>query len=156
MSAHLKLWTGIGLYVLVGGAGIAQAEGVTQPVGNPREVSGWEAPWLVAQANPDCRPIAVEGGGEGGEGGEGSGPSIPVITLAPEQHFQDPQIILDFVDQVVIPNYEQLAAETQDLSAAVQAFVETPDETKLEAARQTWFTARITWEESEAFAFGPA
>ncbi|MCJ2544529.1 imelysin family protein [Thermostichus vulcanus] len=171
MSAHLKLWRGIGLCLLVNGAGVAQAERDAQVVGTPPvgtlivgEVLGQEAPRLLAQsssgrasvAEQSCQPIAVEGGGEGGEGGEESGPSIPVITLKPEQHFQEPQIILDFVDQVVLPNYEQLVAETQDLSTAVQAFVEAPDEVKLEAARQAWFTARITWEESEAYAFGPA
>lgn len=159
MSAHLKLWAGIGLWatqalghhVLLHGSGIAQAEMM-------KEASlTSEVPWLLAQTNPDCRPIAVEGGGEGGEGGEGSSvPAIPTMTLASEQRFQDPQIILDFVDQVVIPNYEQLATETQDLAAAVQAFAETPEQMKLEAARQAWFTARITWEESEAYAFGPA
>lgn len=182
MSAHLKLWTGIGLYLLVNGAGVAQAEGGAQAVGTPfalllhnthatagrspwvGEVLGQEVPWLLAQSSsgsasvvePYCQPFAVEGGGEGGEGGEGSGPSIPVITLKPEQRFQDPQIIEDFVDKVVIPNYEQLAADTQELDRAVQAFVEVPSEMTLEAARQAWLSARITWEESEAFAFGPA
>jgi len=167
MSMHLKLWTGIGLYVLVSGAAYGETRMDSSIAGIRDELPALSASssGLVAQANPECRPIPVDGGGEGGEGGEGgsgslstgsTNSSVPAVVLSPEQQFQDRQIILDFVDQVVIPNYEQLAADTQVLSQAIQAFVQNPDQKTLETARQAWFAARITWEESEAFAFGPA
>ncbi len=164
MSIHLKLWTGIGLYVLVSGAAYGETRMDSPIAGITDELPALSASsfGLVAQVNPDCRPIAIDGGGEGGEGGSGSlstgstNSSAPGVALSPEQQFQDRQIILDFVDQVVIPNYEQLAADTQVLSQTIQAFVENPDQKTLETARQAWFAARITWEESEAFAFGPA
>lgn len=155
MSGHLKLWTGIGLYILVSGA----ACGETRREPSTGSTGGDPPVLSVASTNPECRPIPVEGGGEGGEEGGGSlglGSTRPAVVLAPEQQFQDRQILVDFADQVVIPAYEQLAADTQALSQAIQAFVKDPNPRTLEAARQAWSVARITWEESEAFAFGPA
>jgi len=155
MSGHLKLWTGIGLYILVSGAACGETRR-DPPIGS----AGGDPPVLsMASTNPECRPIPAEGGGEGGEeggGSLGSGSTRPAVVLAPEQQFQDRQILVDFADQVVIPAYEQLAADTQALSQAIQAFVKDPNPRTLEAARQAWSVARITWEESEAFAFGPA
>ncbi|MFT0814248.1 imelysin family protein, partial [Synechococcus sp. OH20] len=150
MSRYLKLWTGIGLYVLVSGAACGESQK------DPPALSQ-ASPQQAAQMNPECRPIPVDGGGEGGEGGEeGAGSGRPAVVLSPEQRFQDRQILIDFADQVVIPAYEQLAADTQALSQAIQAFVQDPNSQTLQAARQAWSVARLTWEESEAFAFGPA
>lgn len=155
MSRYLKLWTGIGLYVLVSGAacGETQKDPSAAGGGDPLALSQ-ASPQQAAQMNPECRPIPVDGGGEGGE--EGAGSRRPAVVLSPEQRFQDRQILLDFADQVVIPAYEQLVADTQALSQAIQAFVQDPNAQTLQAARQAWSVARITWEESEAFAFGPA
>lgn len=155
MSRYLKLWTGIGLYVLVSGAacGETQKDPSAAGGGDPPALSQ-ASPQQAAQMNPECRPIPVDGGGEGGE--EGAGSRRPAVVLSPEQRFQDRQILLDFADQVVIPAYEQLVADTQALSQAIQAFVQDPNAQTLQAARQAWSVARITWEESEAFAFGPA
>lgn len=155
MSRYLKLWTGIGLYVLVSGAacGETQKDPSAAGGGDPPALSQ-ASPQQAAQMNPECQPIPVDGGGEGGE--EGAGSRRPAVVLSPEQRFQDRQILLDFADQVVIPAYEQLVADTQALSQAIQAFVQDPNAQTLQAARQAWSVARITWEESEAFAFGPA
>ncbi|MEO1522123.1 MAG: imelysin family protein, partial [Cyanobacteria bacterium J06633_2] len=65
-------------------------------------------------------------------------------------------IITDFVDQVLIPNYQYLTQQTGALSEAITAFVADPNSSTLQAARDTWLDTRHPWEQSEAFAFGPA
>jgi len=68
-----------------------------------------------------------------------------------------PQQVADaFVSQVVLPNYQQLVANSERLSAALDALAATPGTGQLEAARNAWQEARKTWETSESWAFGPA
>ena len=68
-----------------------------------------------------------------------------------------PQQVADaFVSQVVLPNYQQLVANSERLSAALDALATTPDVVQLEAARNAWQQVRKTWETSESWAFGPA
>ncbi len=65
-------------------------------------------------------------------------------------------IIKDFADVVIIPTYQQLVAKAAKLSQTTNAFTSNPNETTLKAARDAWIAARAPWEQSEAFAFGPA
>ncbi len=65
-------------------------------------------------------------------------------------------VVSNFADQVVIPTYQQLVTEAGELSKAVNTFVETPTDETLKAAQNAWIAARSPWEQSEAFAFGPA
>ncbi|NJR58040.1 MAG: peptidase M75 [Cyanobacteria bacterium CRU_2_1] len=81
-----------------------------------------------------------------------SDPSATATTVP----FDDRQILVDFVDQVIVPTYQLLTEESAQLSGAVDAFVADPNESTLEAARQAWLATRSPWEQSEAFAFGPA
>ncbi|MBE9101134.1 peptidase M75 [filamentous cyanobacterium LEGE 07170] len=78
------------------------------------------------------------------------------MFLPPSERFSDRQIITDFVDQLIVPNYELLTQRSGELEAAVAMFVSDPTAETLETARQAWLTARQPWEQSEAFAFGPA
>ncbi|WOD39606.1 imelysin family protein [Nodosilinea sp. E11] len=106
-----------------------------------------------------CRPIAVDGGGEGGEGGEVIEPQpapIAPVVLTPEQRFRDRRIVTDFVDRLIVPNYQQLTQRSGDLSEAIATFRQTPTEATLADARRAWLATRQPWEQSEAFAFGPA
>lgn len=82
--------------------------------------------------------------------------SPETVVLSPEEQFSDRQIITDFVDAVVVPNYEQLAEQSDALSTAIAAFVKAPTEETLTTARAAWLATRQPWEQSEAFAFGPA
>ncbi|HRE91472.1 MAG TPA: imelysin family protein [Myxococcota bacterium] len=75
--------------------------------------------------------------------------------VATGQAFDDPQVIVDFADEVVVPTYELLAARAVSLGEAIDALVENPDEAKLAAARAAWVAARAPWEQSEGFLFGP-
>ncbi|NEO30645.1 MAG: peptidase M75 [Symploca sp. SIO3C6] len=65
-------------------------------------------------------------------------------------------VVRDFADQVVVPTYEQLVVKAGLLSATVEALVKNPNQQTLQAAQQSWIVARSPWEQSEAFAFGPA
>jgi len=92
-------------------------------------------------------------GSEGGEGGEG-GPGFESLNWA--NTFADEAVITEFVDTVVIPNYKQFSDNTAALNQAIGAFVAEPTEQTLNAARQAWTEARVSWEKTETFAFGPA
>ncbi|MGK7877556.1 MAG: imelysin family protein [Xenococcaceae cyanobacterium] len=65
-------------------------------------------------------------------------------------------VVSDFADQVVIPTYQLLVKKADELSKAVDAFVSNPNDNTLKAAQDAWIAARFPWEQSEAFAFGPA
>lgn len=171
MNRKLKIWTGIGTYLFV--SGLTPVEAITPAVserGQERsalmdELMITEAGVWVSQSTElgQCRPFAVDGGGEGGEGGEGGSLSQPItidiqptVEVAEDVSFADRQILVDFVDQVITPTYEELATRSADLSTAIDAFVADPNESTLQTAREAWLAARSPWEQSEAFAFGPA
>ncbi|NJL47392.1 MAG: peptidase M75 [Leptolyngbyaceae cyanobacterium SM2_5_2] len=78
------------------------------------------------------------------------------MVLPPEQQFRDRQIVADFVEELIVPNYGLLTERSGELADAVATFVETPNQVNLDTAREAWLAARIPWEQSEAFAFGPA
>lgn len=65
-------------------------------------------------------------------------------------------VLTDFTDRLVIPTYQELIAKSSQLQQAVATFVKTPNEQNLKAAQSAWEATRIPWEQSEAFAFGPA
>ena len=69
---------------------------------------------------------------------------------------KDCQAIVDqFVDNVVLPTYKDLAAKNKALLAAVQALQKSPSNATFEAACEAWLASRQPWETSEAFLFGP-
>jgi len=66
------------------------------------------------------------------------------------------QIVSDFAAQVVIPTYKELVSRSTVLKSTVETFVGDANGETLKAAQDAWVTARSPWEQSEAFAFGPA
>lgn len=66
------------------------------------------------------------------------------------------EIVTNFADNVIIPTYQELLEQANTLSQLVDTFVSNPNQANLQAARQAWIEARYPWEQSEAFAFGPA
>ena len=64
-------------------------------------------------------------------------------------------ILEDFANNVVIPTYRDLDAAAATLAAAVAALRDNPTDATLEAARDAWVAARVPWEASEGFLFGP-
>jgi putative iron-regulated protein len=65
------------------------------------------------------------------------------------------QIIENIAVNVITQTYKDLASRAADLKAKVNVFAQTPTEANLVAAQQAWRDARVPWEASEAFLFGP-
>lgn len=65
------------------------------------------------------------------------------------------EVVANYVDVVVVPTYGDLKKKNEALKAAVDAFAANPSDDAFEACAQAWLDARMPWETSEAFLFGP-
>ncbi|QDE67772.1 MULTISPECIES: imelysin family protein [Myxococcus] len=74
--------------------------------------------------------------------------------LGPDSRLEQ-SLVTNFTDTVVLPTYQRLATRLTELDASVQALRNEPTQAKLDAARAAWFAARVPWEQSEGFLFGP-
>jgi uncharacterized iron-regulated protein len=61
-----------------------------------------------------------------------------------------------FGSQVAAATYADLSAKAESLHAAAVAFDTDPTPATIEALAASWVAARVPWEASEAFLFGPA
>ncbi|MEN9434690.1 MAG: hypothetical protein RLZZ422_2279 [Pseudomonadota bacterium] len=59
-------------------------------------------------------------------------------------------------DKVIVPTYQSLATETQKLAEASQLFCTQPTLDHFTAVHSTWSVALSTWQQADAFSFGPA
>lgn len=64
-------------------------------------------------------------------------------------------VVKQYVDAVVLPTYQDLAALNAKLDEAVKTFKSNPSNNAFAACANAWLTAREPWESSEAFLFGP-
>jgi uncharacterized iron-regulated protein len=64
-------------------------------------------------------------------------------------------ILKDYVDGVVVPTYKSLAEAAIDMRTANEALKTNASASNIQAAADAWMAARIFWEKSEAFLFGP-
>jgi putative iron-regulated protein len=65
------------------------------------------------------------------------------------------QVLDDFAHILANPNYIEIASRANTLNTAVQTFNTTPTDNNLIVARQAWKDLRQSWEQCEAFLFGP-
>ena len=65
------------------------------------------------------------------------------------------EIVNNFVDAVALPTYADLVSKNNALANAVSKLQANPTNDNFEAACEAWLQARIPWETSEAFLFGP-
>lgn len=80
----------------------------------------------------------------------------PYIINLPESEDAMLDLIVDnYVEQVVLPTYAELAQRNDLLYSAVAALAKTPSTANFKAAAEAWLAAREPWETSEAFLFGP-
>jgi putative iron-regulated protein len=77
-------------------------------------------------------------------------------TSSPNAQGLNRQILVDFVDQVIIPSHDLFAQRAASLSKAIATLTQSPSDTHLKAARAAWVEARAAWEQTECFTFGPA
>jgi len=66
------------------------------------------------------------------------------------------EVIAAYVDRTVVPTYLDMKNKVTVLESAVNTFYTGGSQTQLNAACSAWREARIPWEESEAFLYGPA
>jgi putative iron-regulated protein len=59
-------------------------------------------------------------------------------------------------NDVILPTFENLQGKSEALRSALILFRQLPNENSLAVARQAWRDARVPWEQSQAFLFGPA
>ena len=64
-------------------------------------------------------------------------------------------ILENYVDNVVLPTYKELAEATKALNNEVNSFAKNPSDKGFESLAKAWEKARTPWESSEAFLFGP-
>ena len=64
-------------------------------------------------------------------------------------------IVSSYVDDVVLPTYAELKQKNTLLYQATRAFLESPSDAAFDAVCDAWMAARVPWETSEAFLFGP-
>ena len=64
-------------------------------------------------------------------------------------------IVKQYVDEVVLPTYEQLAQLNAALDNTVKTFKQNPSNANFAACAEAWLVAREPWESSEAFHIGP-
>jgi putative iron-regulated protein len=83
-------------------------------------------------------------------------PNSATLVSKTQSNSMAPAVVNDFADKVVIPTYQWLETEATELTKAVDPLVANPSDDTLQAARDAWLAARNPWEQSEAFAFGPA
>lgn len=65
------------------------------------------------------------------------------------------EIVTAAVDDVIVPGYEKLAAETAALVTATEALCASPTDETLAGARDAWETAQSAWAHTAAYRFGP-
>ncbi|MCY0149892.1 peptidase [Hoeflea sp. G2-23] len=75
--------------------------------------------------------------------------SVALAEVTPEA------VIANYVD-IAQAKYDDALATAKALDTAVEALLENPDETTLEAARQAWLAARVPYQQTEVYRFGNA
>ena len=73
--------------------------------------------------------------------------------VAPAADYAD--ILTNIGTEVIVPTYADLYNKTETLITTVNALKITPNATNLATAQQAWRDARVPWELSEGFLFGP-
>ena len=80
----------------------------------------------------------------------------PLITGLSEREEEElKNIVANYVDNVVLPTYQDLAVSNTKLAEAVSTLKAKPTNAHIKAAAEAWLHARAPWEKSEAFLFGP-
>jgi predicted lipoprotein len=89
-----------------------------------------------------CAVACGSGGGSSRSSGAATGEDFTLV-------------LADTVNNVIVPTYASLHARAADMSACVAQLEATPDEAQLTKCRNAWIAARVPWEQSEGFLFGP-
>ncbi len=64
-------------------------------------------------------------------------------------------VLKNFVETTIVPTYKSLAEAALEMRTANEALKTNPTDATMQAASDAWMKARVCWEKSEAFLFGP-
>lgn len=73
----------------------------------------------------------------------------------PEKQYDTSLVIANTIDIVTVRSFADLTAEVTALDKACMELQKSPTQANLDNARKLWKVARKTWEQTEAFGFGP-
>lgn len=76
-------------------------------------------------------------------------------TVDPVDPTDYADVLVSTTEQVIIPTYEDLYAKSTALLNTLNTLLANQNQPNLDAARQAWRDARIPWEQSEGFLYGP-
>jgi len=65
------------------------------------------------------------------------------------------EIVTDFVQKIVLPQYQSLQDKATSLNNAINTLNTTPSAANLASAQQAWRDTRSVWEQCEGFLIGP-
>ena len=80
---------------------------------------------------------------------------VTTVSESEEETFDASPILDNFANSIVLATYTDLDSKAGSLLGAVQALGAATNQAHLELAQNAWKEARIPWEQSEAFLFGP-
>ena len=72
-----------------------------------------------------------------------------------EGDFDRSAMLTDVADLIIIPNFEVLQTEVNELKSAIVSFNETTDESNLNTVRTAWVDVAMAHQHCSAFGFGP-
>ena len=134
-----KLWTGLGVAAIAGSMA-AQADVITL------KSAASQSPIILAQE-------AGEGGEGGGEGGGAAPTTYALESTDPNAFKYDAKPQIDAYIDLVASAYKKAADDAKTLAAAVDAFLASPSDDTLKAARAAWVAARPAYLKTETFRF---
>src|SRR5688500_17842833 len=76
---------------------------------------------------------------------------------SPADNSKDRKLILThWVDQIIVPSYENFKSSFDVMAEKADAFAASPDHTSLSELRAAWTEAYLEWQKVELFEFGAA
>ena len=90
-----------------------------------------------------------------GCGNDDDDDDVTTVSESEEEAFDASPILDNFANSIVLATYTDLDNKAGELLGAVQALGAATNQAHLELAQNAWKAARMPWEQSEAFLFGP-
>lgn len=73
-----------------------------------------------------------------------------------QSNFDRPEMLANYANNIILPSYEELQADVDDLQTAAQNFEAEPTPGNLETLQSALKEARLGWQDVSPFQFGPA
>ncbi|MBN3518807.1 imelysin family protein [Algoriphagus lutimaris] len=74
----------------------------------------------------------------------------------PEENSDRKEMLKFWVEEMIIPSYSEFEQDLQNMVISADQFVNNPTESNLQALRNTWVQAYVSWQHVELFEVGPA